>query len=186
MLCIFKRKQGGWHQALADMSETRPLEEAELGVNDLSVCKGHGSKGTGMIGSGKTPLTPWQSLPRVICSLPLSSLLSWSLFSPCFLVCLSLLSSPSLSVSSFLSPLFTQDQSVSHFLSLSHPTSHPFSGCPSLSLLLHSLWAYHAFFVYLCLFFYPSISSPLSLSQSFSVVVAPLQCLKLQMIDKSP
>lgn len=66
------------------MSETRPLEEAELGVNDLSVCKGHGSKGTGMIGSGKTPLTPWQSLPRVICSLPLSSLLSGSLFSPPF------------------------------------------------------------------------------------------------------
>lgn len=28
-----------------------------------------------MIGSGKTPLSPWQSLPRVICSLPLSSCL---------------------------------------------------------------------------------------------------------------
>lgn len=42
----------------ADKEETRPLEEAELRVNDLSVCKGHGSKGTGMIGSGKTPLTP--------------------------------------------------------------------------------------------------------------------------------
>lgn len=45
----------------ADKEETRPLEEAELRVNDLSVCKGHGSKGTGMIGSGKTLLTPWQS-----------------------------------------------------------------------------------------------------------------------------
>lgn len=43
---------------LADIEKTRPLEEAELRVNDLSVCKGHGSKGTGMIGSGKTPLTP--------------------------------------------------------------------------------------------------------------------------------
>lgn len=42
----------------ADKEETRPLEEAELRVNDLSVCKGYGSKGTGMIGSGKTPLTP--------------------------------------------------------------------------------------------------------------------------------
>lgn len=42
----------------ADEEEPRPLEEAELRVNDLSVCKGHGSKGTGMIGSGKTPLTP--------------------------------------------------------------------------------------------------------------------------------
>ena len=38
--------------------ETRAPEEAELRVNDLSVCKGHGSKGTDMIGSGKTPLTP--------------------------------------------------------------------------------------------------------------------------------
>lgn len=42
----------------ADAGRTRPLEDAELRVNDLSVCKGHGSKGTGMIGSGKTPLTP--------------------------------------------------------------------------------------------------------------------------------
>ncbi len=42
----------------ADEEEMRPPEEAELRVNDLSVCKGHGSKGTGMIGSGKTPLTP--------------------------------------------------------------------------------------------------------------------------------
>lgn len=42
----------------ADEEETRPLKEAELRVNDLSVCKGHGSKGTGMIGSSKTPLTP--------------------------------------------------------------------------------------------------------------------------------
>lgn len=41
-----------------DEEETRPLQEAELRVNDLSVCKGHGSKGAGMIGSGKTPLTP--------------------------------------------------------------------------------------------------------------------------------
>lgn len=58
----------------AEEEEMRPLEEAEQRVNDLSVCKGHGSKGTGMIGSGKTPLTPWQSLPQVICSLPLSFL----------------------------------------------------------------------------------------------------------------
>ena len=62
----------------AGREETRPLEEQDLRVNDLSVCKGHGSKGTGLIGSGKTPLTPWQTLPRVICSLPLSRSLSLS------------------------------------------------------------------------------------------------------------
>lgn len=52
-----------------------------------------------------------------------------------------------------------------------------FFSIPSEPITL-SLWT--------CVFSYPSISSLLSLSQSFSVVVAPLQCLKLQMIDKSP
>lgn len=59
-------------QALTDKPSCRrgdeAPEEAELRVNDLSVCKGHGSKGTGRMGSGKTPLTPWQSLPPLICS----------------------------------------------------------------------------------------------------------------------
>lgn len=167
------------------MSETRPLEEAELGVNDLSVCKGHGSKGTGMIGSGKTPLTPWQSLPQVICSLPLSSLLSVSLFSP--------VSSPvshSCPLPPCLSPpfcprcLLRMCLCLSFSLYLTQPLIHsqavllsPFFSIPSEPVTL-SLWT--------CVFSYPSISSPLSLSQSFSVVVAPLQCLKLQMIDKSP
>lgn len=111
----------------ADGEEKRPLEEAELRVNDLSVCKGHGSKGTGMIRSGKTPLTPWQSLPQVICCLPLS-------FSPRRASCCSVSSSLSCSLPAFLllsvpvSVLYSRCVSVSIFLSLF-----------SFSLLLHFL-----------------------------------------------
>lgn len=116
---------------LADIEKTRPLEEAELRVNDLSVCKGHGSKGTGMIGSGKTPLTPWQSLPRVICCLPLSFSPPWvSLFSLFSILCLSLWSSSfSVSVSVFY------------------------------SLLIHFLFLYLSFFMHLPRFFCPLPSS---------------------------
>lgn len=100
-------------------------------------------------------------------------------FLPRFHACLSLLSSPSLSVSSFLSPLFTQDVFVSQFLSLSHPTAHPFSGCPSFSLLFHSLGAYHPFFVNLCLFLSVHLVTVVSFPEflccccSFAVSQAP-------------
>ena len=139
-----------------DVEKTRPLEEAELRVNDLSVCRGHGSKGTGMIGSGKTPLTPWQSLPQVICCLPLS-------FSPLSLRFSFLLDSLSLIlVFSSLSSL-----SVSVFYSgfVSVSRSHPISN-PSLFVSFSSLIFHFLFLPFLlcnCLIFYLSII--LSLSQ---------------------
>lgn len=43
---------------LTDKKEMWPSEKAKRRVNDLSVCKVHGSKDTETTGSGKTPLTP--------------------------------------------------------------------------------------------------------------------------------
>lgn len=71
MECIFNqkaRRQGpgsGW-QVVQQKKRWGPWREAERGVNDLSACKVHGSGGSETKESGKTPLTPWQSLPQVV------------------------------------------------------------------------------------------------------------------------
>lgn len=135
----------------------------------------------------------WQNPINSMTESATSNMFSSPFFSPLWVSLFSPVSSPvshSCPLPPCLSPpfcprcLLRMCLCLSFSLYLTQPLIHsqavllsPFFSIPSEPITL-SLWT--------CVFSYPSISSLLSHSQSFSVVVAPLQCLKLQMIDKSP
>lgn len=135
----------------------------------------------------------WQNPINSMTESATSNMFSSPFFSPLWVSLFSPVSSPvshSCPLPPCLSPpfcprcLLRMCLCLSFSLYLTQPLIHSqavllslFFSIPSEPITL-SLWT--------CVFSYPSISSLLSLSQSFSVVVAPLQCLKLQMIDKSP